>query len=154
MDPENASASKNTAFFKRNAKFNNIINTFKQLVSNFILRLCGTFLMLLRFFLILVTCTFRRHELLKTHGFMQYQILKESRQNFVIIRKHDLAMTKSGHIFANGSYLISVSNVENAQNQHIKSYTVFSLFLCPLHPLKKSNIEERKVNLETSHVAT
>ena len=129
------------------AKFNNIINRFKQLVSNFILRLCGTFLMLLRFFLILVTCTFRRHELLKTHGFMQYQILEESRQNFVIIRKHDLAMTKSGHIFANGSYLISVSNVENAQNQHIKSYTVFSLFL------KKSYIEERKVNLETSYVA-
>ena len=61
-------------------------------------------------------------------------------------------MTKSGHIFANGSYLISVSNVENAQNQHIKSYTVFSLFLCPLPP-KKSNIEERKVNLETSYVA-
>ena len=83
---------------------------------------------------------------------MQYQILEESRQNFVIIRKHDLAMTKSGHIFANGSYLISVSNVENAQNQHIKSYRVFSLFLCPLPP-KKSNIEERKVNLETSHVA-
>ena len=78
---------------------------------------------------------------------MQYQILEESRQNFVIIRKHDLAMTKSGHIFANGSYLISVSNVENAQNQHIKSYTVFSLFL------KKSYIEERKVNLETSHAA-
>ena len=86
---------------------------------------------------------------------MQYQILEESRQNFVIIRKHDLAMTKSGHIFANGSYLISVSNVENAQNQHIKSYTVFSLFLCPLPPAsKKSCIEERKVNLETSHAAT
>ena len=36
---------------------------------------------------------------------MQYQILEESRQKFVTIRKHDLAMTKSGHIFANGSYL-------------------------------------------------
>ena len=61
-------------------------------------------------------------------------------------------MTKIGHIFANESYLISVSNVENAQNQHIKSYRVFSLFLCPLPPPQKK-IEERKVNLETSHVA-